>query len=39
MHLLAIETSTEVCSVALLSGESLIARHEFAPRRHAELVD
>ncbi|MBK9493300.1 MAG: tRNA (adenosine(37)-N6)-threonylcarbamoyltransferase complex dimerization subunit type 1 TsaB [Aquimonas sp.] len=38
MHLLAIETSTEVCSVALLSGESLIARHEFAPRRHAELV-
>lgn len=38
MHLLAIETSTEVCSVALLSGQSLIARHEVAPRRHAELV-
>ena len=38
MHLLAIETATEVCSVALLSGDSLIARHEVAPRRHAELV-
>ena len=36
--LLAIETATEACSVALVSGETLIVRHEIAPRRHAELV-
>ncbi|MGH8183030.1 MAG: tRNA (adenosine(37)-N6)-threonylcarbamoyltransferase complex dimerization subunit type 1 TsaB [Rhodanobacteraceae bacterium] len=38
MNLLAIETSTEACSVALLHGDSLIDRSEWAPRRHAELV-
>ncbi|HEU4665809.1 MAG TPA: tRNA (adenosine(37)-N6)-threonylcarbamoyltransferase complex dimerization subunit type 1 TsaB [Dokdonella sp.] len=38
MNLLAIETSTESCSVALLTGERLFARSELAPRRHAELV-
>ncbi|MBZ0222794.1 MAG: tRNA (adenosine(37)-N6)-threonylcarbamoyltransferase complex dimerization subunit type 1 TsaB [Dokdonella sp.] len=38
MNLLAIETATESCSVALLSGERLCARSEFAPRRHAELL-
>jgi tRNA threonylcarbamoyladenosine biosynthesis protein TsaB len=38
MNLLAIETATECCSVALLSGECLIARSEIAPRRHAELL-
>ncbi|HEX7326231.1 MAG TPA: tRNA (adenosine(37)-N6)-threonylcarbamoyltransferase complex dimerization subunit type 1 TsaB [Rhodanobacteraceae bacterium] len=38
MNLLAIETATEVCSVALLHGDELIDRTEFAPRRHAELV-
>jgi tRNA threonylcarbamoyladenosine biosynthesis protein TsaB len=38
MNLLAIETSTESCSVALLAGEQLIARSELAPRRHAELL-
>jgi tRNA threonylcarbamoyladenosine biosynthesis protein TsaB len=38
MNLLAIETATECCSVALLSGERLIARSEIAPRRHAELL-
>lgn len=38
MNLLAIETSTEACSAALLCGETLIARSEFAPRRHAELL-
>ena len=38
MNLLAIETSTESCSVALLYGEALIERSELAPRRHAELV-
>src|SRR6478672_4265199 len=38
MNLLAIETATESCSVALLSGERLFARSELAPRRHAELL-
>lgn len=38
MKLLAIETSTESCSVALVHGDALIARSELAPRRHAELV-
>ncbi len=38
MNLLAIETSTESCSVALVHGEQVIARSELAPRRHAELV-
>jgi len=38
MNLLAIETSTEACSAAVLAGEQLIARSEIAPRRHAELL-
>ncbi|MCW5577215.1 MAG: tRNA (adenosine(37)-N6)-threonylcarbamoyltransferase complex dimerization subunit type 1 TsaB [Dokdonella sp.] len=38
MNLLAIETATESCSVALLCGERIIARSELAPRRHAELL-
>lgn len=38
MNLLAIETSTEACSVALYHAGSTIARSELAPRRHAELV-
>src|SRR6185312_12626224 len=38
MNLLAIETATEACSVALLHGNTLIDRSELAPRRHAELV-
>ncbi|HJT96889.1 MAG TPA: tRNA (adenosine(37)-N6)-threonylcarbamoyltransferase complex dimerization subunit type 1 TsaB, partial [Rhodanobacteraceae bacterium] len=38
MNLLAIETATECCSVALVAGERLIARSELAPRRHAELL-
>lgn len=38
MNLLAIETATETCSVALLYGEALLDRSEMAPRRHAELV-
>jgi tRNA threonylcarbamoyladenosine biosynthesis protein TsaB len=38
MNLLAIETSTESCSVALVHGEEVIARSELAPRRHAELA-
>lgn len=38
MNLLAIETSTEACSVALIHGDEVVARSELAPRRHAELV-
>ncbi len=38
MNLLAFETSTESCSVALLYGDTLIFRSEIAPRRHAELA-
>ncbi|MCE5232726.1 MAG: tRNA (adenosine(37)-N6)-threonylcarbamoyltransferase complex dimerization subunit type 1 TsaB [Mizugakiibacter sp.] len=38
MNLLAIETATEACSVALLRGDVLHERSELAPRRHAELV-
>jgi len=38
IHLLAIETATEACSVALVSGQMIVQRHEIAPRRHAELV-
>ena len=38
MNLLAIETSTESCSVALLHGDAVLERSELAPRRHAELV-
>lgn len=38
MKLLAIETSTEACSVALWNGTDMFERHELAPRRHAELV-
>lgn len=38
MNLLAIETSTECCSAALVSGDRIIARSELAPRRHAALL-
>lgn len=38
MNLLAIETATEACSVALVHGETIVARTELAPRRHAERV-
>ena len=38
MHLLAIETSTEACSVAVMAGGEVRERFEVAPRRHAELV-
>lgn len=38
MNLLALETSTETCSVALLTDAGLVARSELAPRRHAQRL-
>ena len=38
MRLLAIETSTEACSVALWVDGDVRERHEIAPRRHTQLV-
>ena len=38
MKLLAIETATEACSVALWIDGEVRERFEIAPRRHAELV-
>lgn len=38
MNLLALETSTEACSVALLTDTGLIAHSELAPRQHAQRM-
>ena len=38
MKILAIETATAACSVALLDDDAVRERHEVAPRRHASLV-
>lgn len=38
MKLLAIETATEACSVALWLDGEVVERFEIAPRRHAELT-
>jgi tRNA threonylcarbamoyladenosine biosynthesis protein TsaB len=38
MKLLALETSTEACSVALWIDGEVRERHEVAPRRHTDLV-
>lgn len=36
--ILAIDSSTEACSVALLNEENIVKRFEIAPRKHAELL-
>lgn len=38
MKLIAIETATEACSVALSVDGAMLSRHAVTPRRHAELV-
>ena len=38
MNLLALDTSTEYCSVALLRGEALTFRETHAIQRHSELI-
>ena len=38
MRLLAFETATEACSVAVLVDGEVRERFEVAPRRHAELA-
>lgn len=38
MNILAIETATEACSVAVANGDTVAERHEIAGRRHTALV-
>lgn len=38
MNLLAIDTATEFCSVALVCAGGIIRREQYAPRKHAELL-
>lgn len=38
MKLLALETATEACSVAVWYDGQVLARHQVAPRQHAELA-
>lgn len=38
MYLLAFETATEACSVALWANGEVRERHELAPRQHAQLA-
>jgi tRNA threonylcarbamoyladenosine biosynthesis protein TsaB len=38
LKILALETSSEYCSVALLSGDAMLARESLAVQRHSELL-
>lgn len=38
MKILAIDTSTEACSAALIATDEIISCYELAPRMHAELI-
>ena len=38
MKILALDTATEACSVALLLGDTILARYEEPKRGHAELI-
>jgi len=38
MNLLAIDTSTDACSVALQTGDTVHDRHELCPRQHTGLL-
>ena len=38
MKILALDTSTEYCSVALLHGDAMALREERAGQRHSELL-
>jgi tRNA threonylcarbamoyladenosine biosynthesis protein TsaB len=38
LKILAIETSTEACSAALLNGDEVLERYQLAPRGHGDLI-
>jgi tRNA threonylcarbamoyladenosine biosynthesis protein TsaB len=38
VKILALDTATEACSVALLAGDTIVARYEEPQRGHAELI-
>lgn len=38
MNILAIDTSTEACSAALLTENRVIEKYQYAPQQHSELI-
>jgi tRNA threonylcarbamoyladenosine biosynthesis protein TsaB len=38
MNILALETSTDACSVAMVSGDAVYEVHEIRPRQHTDLL-
>jgi tRNA threonylcarbamoyladenosine biosynthesis protein TsaB len=38
IKILALDTATEACSAALLIGDELLERYQFAPREHTQLL-
>ena len=38
MRILALETSTDACSVAVVNGDACAERHIIAPRQHTQLI-